>query len=275
MRKLGQCPVIISVTSLPSRIARIRLTLVSLLSGVKRPDKVFVSLPYYSARERSEYIIPDFLTDRDFCSDIVEVVRVNEDFGPGTKLLGPLPSLSENSCIIVVDDDAVYRRTFLHNIADAQLSERDASFSYFTYTVGGIKIGQGCDGFSFWEPNLRGITEFFRKYVHGTNLVLHDDFWSSMFLATRDIRVKSISHLIGPYDTIYQQSFEDEGSLRYLAGEFARDVLQRAHFARLLKEVEMPTSVRIRLQAGFQAEQLIVSPARRLYRKALHVLATR
>lgn len=272
---MAKCSVILSVTSLPSRIGRIKPTLESLLLGTKRPDKILVSLPYYSARERSGYLIPEFLKDRDFCADVVEVVRVNDDFGPGTKLLGSLPSIHEKSCVILVDDDVIYRPAFVERIADAQLREREASFSYFTYKVGGIAVGQGCDGFSFWEPNLRGIFAFFQRYVSGTNLVLHDDFWISIFLATRRIRLKSLNHLIGSYDTIYQQSFEDDGALRYLSGDLSREMIQRNHLARLLKRVEMPTSLRMKLQAGFHADHLVANPFRRLHRKALRLFGKR
>ena len=240
-----------------------------------RPDKIVISLPYYSARERSEYRIPEFLKDPDFCAGIIEVVRTDDDSGPGTKLLGALPSLGEKCCMILVDDDVIYHRGFLHRIADAQLGEHGASFSYFTYKIGGITIGQGCDGFSFWQPNLQGILDFFRSHVYGTNLVLHDDLWISVFLATRYVRVKSLNHLIKPGETIYRQSFEDSGSLRYLIGDYSRDLLQRKHLRRLLKEAQMPLSQRIKLKAGLQADYFIVGPSRRAYKNISNILVWR
>ena len=246
---MTNCPVVLSVTSLPSRIGRIRPCLESLLSGTRRPDKIIVSLPFYSTREKTEYRIPEFLQDQNFCGDVVEVVRVDSDWGPGTKLLGALPFVSEKSCLVLVDDDVTYRPNFLQNIADAQLNEHDVSFSYFTYRVRGITIGQGCDGFSFWKPNLFGISDFFRRYVSGTDLVLHDDFWISIFLASKHIRIKPLNHLVGPDDTIYLQSFDDRNSLRYLTGAYSRKLLQKEHLGRLLKEVEMPALRRMKLQS--------------------------
>ena len=57
--------------------------------------------------------------------------------------------------------------------------------SAITHTiVDGLTIGQGCDGFSFWSPNVKQIREFFEKHVMGTNLFFHDDLWVSFFLAS-------------------------------------------------------------------------------------------
>ena len=235
--------------------------------GKRRPDKIIISLPFYSTREKSEYRIPEFLQDRHFSSDVVEVARVDDDWGPGTKLLGALPVVDEKSCMILVDDDVTYRPNFLQGIADAQLNEHDVSFSYYTYTVRGITIGQGCDGFSFWTPNLSGISEFFRKYVSGTDLVLHDDFWISIYLASKGIRIKSLNQLVEDNNAIYHQSFDDENSLRYLRGAYSRDLLQRVHLARLLKVADMPTLRRVRLKLGVQGDRLVADPSRRIRKK--------
>ena len=272
---MTSCPVVLSVTSLPSRIGKIRPCLESLLSGTRRPDKIIVSLPFHSAREKTEYQVPDFLNDRHFCADVVELVRVENDWGPGTKLLGGLPLVSENSCMVLVDDDVIYSPNFLQHIADAQLNERQASFSYFTYTVGGIVIGQGCDGFSFWRPNLTGISEFFQKYVSGTDLVLHDDFWISIFLASKHVRVKTLNHLVRINDAIYLKSYDDESSLRYLTGSQSRDILQKEHLGRLLKEVEMSSFLRMKLRFGVQAEFLFADPSRKICKKISNFLSGR
>ena len=59
-------PVIVSITSLPSRLARIRPCLESLLGGSRVPDKILLALSPFSAREHAPYVLPDFLKDDEF-----------------------------------------------------------------------------------------------------------------------------------------------------------------------------------------------------------------
>ena len=104
-------PVVIGMTTLPSRISRIRPSLKSLLEGDLRPDKIIVSFPEVSIREKSTYYIPDFLLDRDFCGNVIELSRSSLDFGPGNKLLGALEAHPTDCYLVVADDDVRYRQT--------------------------------------------------------------------------------------------------------------------------------------------------------------------
>ena len=56
-------PVIVSITSLPSRLARICPCLELLLGGSRVPDKILLALSPFSAREHAPYVLPDFLKD--------------------------------------------------------------------------------------------------------------------------------------------------------------------------------------------------------------------
>lgn len=190
-------PLIVGITTLPSRIRAIRPTLESLLSGDLKPDSIRIVCPAVSLREKTGYAIPDFLADPRFHGGVVELVRVERDFGPGSKLLGVLPSLEGPSYLVIADDDVRYRPDFLAGLYEAQAADHGSSFSYFTYTAERFTLGQGCDGFSFWAPNLQGITDFFLKYVDGTDVMFHDDLWISLFLASRGIAVRSLAHKLG------------------------------------------------------------------------------
>jgi hypothetical protein len=96
--------------------------------------------------------------------------------GPRKKLLGSLDPLPEKSYLVLADDDA------------AQSADHAASFSYYVYRTAGLWVGQGCEGFSFWKPNLAGITDFARVHIAGTPYRLHDDLWISYFFATKGCR---------------------------------------------------------------------------------------
>ena len=71
----------VSMTTLSSRIDRIRPTIESLLGGSHVPDKVLIALPSFSQREQRDYVVPAFL---DEFGPSVEVMRCSQDWGPGT-----------------------------------------------------------------------------------------------------------------------------------------------------------------------------------------------
>ena len=102
-------PTFVSMTTLPSRIDRIRPTIESLLGGSHVPDKVLIALPSFSQREQRDYVVPAFL---DEFGPSVEVVHCGQDWGPGTKLLGSLDALPEKSYLVLADDDVIYKPSF-------------------------------------------------------------------------------------------------------------------------------------------------------------------
>src|SRR5258706_14486212 len=105
-------PAVISITTLPSRIGKIRPSLDSLLAGKVVPEKIFLLLPKFSRRENCAYKIPAFLKDKDYCRNIIEVIEVSSDSGPGTKVLGALNRLPDPCYLIAADDDVRYKPGF-------------------------------------------------------------------------------------------------------------------------------------------------------------------
>ena len=262
-------PPVISITTLPSRIGKIRPTLDSLLAGRVVPDKIFLPLPKLSRRENCAYEIPAFLKDKDYCRDIIEVIEVGSDSGPGTKVLGVLNRLSDPCYLIAADDDVRYKPGFLSGLLDAQRGDHAASFSYHTYRAGGLTIGQGCDGFSFHSPNLRGLDHFYQDHVAGTDLFYHDDLWLSFFLFTQGIAIMRPKLSKGDgliYEIVYQTN-----SLNQLPGELTRKKLDRRGVKLLLQSTKLDPQKQNRLKATAIFDQLITSPARRIKRKATQV----
>ena len=82
----------VSITTIPQRIKNLNKSVKSLLNQTRKPDKIFINIPF-KYRRFSETIenkqIPKF--DNNF----VEITRC-EDYGPGTKLLGSLNKLKRN-----------------------------------------------------------------------------------------------------------------------------------------------------------------------------------
>ena len=106
--------VVISLTTIPDRIKLLRPTIVSLLSQSHRVDAIKLNLPYYSSKGKP-YIIPKWLKQL----NSIQLVRVNCDDGPATKLLPTLRNVeNENTRIIVVDDDVIYGHYLIKNLID-------------------------------------------------------------------------------------------------------------------------------------------------------------
>jgi len=217
---MGEMPIYVGLTTLPSRIGRMRDTIESLLSQTVVPDKIFLSIPDRSVREDCGYVLPDWLTSG--LSPRLEVVCCAQDYGPGTKLLGCLPRISRPACLIVVDDDLKYSRFLVERLHDAQMRQPDSSFSFFVYRNGPFPIGQGADGFSFYTPNLTGIEEFAMVALQSPALFVADDLWISVFLKNKGIRVRSLRPLLTPGEVVYEQTYDRPNQLRHLGGELQR-----------------------------------------------------
>ena len=94
----------ISLSTIPQRIKFLKKTVDSLLKQSRKPDKIFINIPFKYKRFQ-ETISDDQIPK--FNNDVVEITRC-EDCGPGTKLMGSLSKLKKDSLIILADDDNVY-----------------------------------------------------------------------------------------------------------------------------------------------------------------------
>ena len=239
-------PVILSIATLPSRIGDMRATLESLLDGDLIPDKILVIVTEYSEREKCGYVIPDFLKDERFTRGIIEVVVASRDWGPGTKLLGAIEHCTDRCQLILADDDISYHRNFLSAIVQFQSARPDCSFSYYTYRVSGLTVGQGCDGFSFYSPNLDGIQNFAERNVVGTSLLYHDDLWISFFLFAKGVKVKAIpTPVLG--ETVYSQISPNDGLSAITSGDLARDKIIYDNLPRMVRQSQLSGRKRILL----------------------------
>jgi len=125
--------VIVSLSTLPDRIANLEPTLDCLINQTRAPDEIVLALPEFSLRQQEPYIIPEYLASY----SRVRIVRSDKDWGLATVCI---PVVQEelaagrgDTLIMVVDDDRVYPRdaleTYLHyhrRAADAALCFRGA-----------------------------------------------------------------------------------------------------------------------------------------------------
>ena len=261
---IGGPRLVVGMTSLPTRVAQIRPAVESLLEGDRPPDAIILSLPRVALRGQGPWDVPGFLSDRDWHGGRVRLNWTSIDFGPGTKLLGALPLLDPEDVIVLADDDVRYHPAFLAGFeAATRRSGRPAAFSYYTYRLGGMRVGQGCDGFAIRTADIIEAQRFFDVHVAGADLVFHDDLWISHLLATRGVAVRSIPL---PADTqlIYHQIHEID-ALRHLTGPLERNRLSRAEAARLRRAAPIPLRHRAALALQYVQDGVVPRRARETF----------
>lgn len=111
---------IVSMTTIPSRLINIDSTLVSILGQSLSPDEIVIALPLESKRESQDgdpYNIPNFIEElgNNDKNIKITILRCKKDHGPLTKILPcirrekdkQLPKDKE-SLIVSIDDDKIY-----------------------------------------------------------------------------------------------------------------------------------------------------------------------
>ena len=169
----------ISISTIPPRLKNLNESVNSLLNQTKKPDKIFVNIPY--KYKRFSETIEDNQIPK-FDSDIVEVTRC-EDCGPGTKLLGSLNKFEKNSLVILADDDHFYEDYMVEKLFYFYSKAPNNAYSFFVYPLENFPVAQGADGFAINTNHLIGIKNFYEHVVKDyKELFLNDDLWISYFL---------------------------------------------------------------------------------------------
>lgn len=169
----------VSLTAIPQRIKNLSKSVDSLLNQTKKPDKIFINIPFKYKRFNETvdiYQIPKF------DNNIVEIIRC-DDCGPGTKLLGSVDKLKKNSLVILADDDHIYENYMIEKFFYFHSIAPNNAYSFYVHPLGSFGVGQGADGFAINTNYLDGIKIFYDKIVKNyKELFLYDDLWISYFL---------------------------------------------------------------------------------------------
>ncbi len=171
--------VAVCLTTIPSRLPFLAPTIKSLLAQTVPPMVVRLHLPERSRREEVEYRVPDALRDL----TVVEIVRC-EDWGPATKVLPALLTFRPDQRIISVDDDRLYRSTFVEDLLVAAdenpeaavgccglrvpLDRIDHRMNLVERTYEGLRLGRGV---SLRAARLRSPLEVDVLHGYGGPLV--------------------------------------------------------------------------------------------------------
>lgn len=110
---------IISFTTLPNRISKIKPTINSLLNQTKQVDKIYLWLPNEIIRLNQKFKeIPDFLRIPE-----IEIVKV-KDIGSITKIWYAIQEFN-NTNVITIDDDVIYPKKFVESLINNQKSHSE------------------------------------------------------------------------------------------------------------------------------------------------------
>ena len=198
--------IIVSLSTLPDRIARLEPTLRCLLNQTRPPDEIVLAVPLFSLRQKKAYVIPPVLA----AIPQLQILRCDRDWGPATKFIPAiqreLAAARANTLVLVVDDDRIYPHnaieTYLHyqaQLPDAalcfrggqmprSLDWRDAKLTYADRVrePQPVAVVTGCGSYlvqprffneSLWDYSGAPPGAFFM-----------DDIWISGCLDRRDVR---------------------------------------------------------------------------------------
>ena len=197
---------VVSMSSLPSRIQNIREVIHSINQNTYVPDIIYINIPVYSKREKSHYQIPDDIKN-------INNVRIHickEDYGPVTKLY---PTLSEEpdpeTVIICVDDDKIYSNKLIESLlAGSDVYKNNcvciSGWNYINFgiialpfinigcsnTIRKVSILQCYNGVlykrKFFDDNLE-------RYINMKSCFTTDDIMISKYLINKRIDIISIN----------------------------------------------------------------------------------
>jgi hypothetical protein len=115
---------VVTLTTIPSRIDAIGPTLKSLLRQTQAPAQIRLCVPAWSEREQRAYALPPWLA----ALRSVSVVST-ADHGPATKFLGTLAAVAPDQAVVVLDDDRVYHPRLLETYAALAAARPDVAIT--------------------------------------------------------------------------------------------------------------------------------------------------
>ncbi|MEQ8238801.1 MAG: glycosyltransferase family A protein [Cyclobacteriaceae bacterium] len=119
---------IVSISTIPSRIAYLEPTIISLIKQSVAPDEIHIQLPNFSGKEDCEYFIPSFFEK--FAN--LHVKWHNRDLGSSTKWFYPVKYLSEEeqTLLVIADDDCLYDQTSLGRLVEKITASTNTCFCF-------------------------------------------------------------------------------------------------------------------------------------------------
>lgn len=206
--------VIVTLTTLPSRVDLLRPVLASLLDQTVPPARIVLALPDVSRREQAAYRLPAFLDHPS-----VEVLRCGRDWGPATKLIPAWERAEPDRLLLALDDDNIYPRDLLERLLSWQQRLPFAALGLRGWSVGpaldfnhapivygtalrelrAVDVLTGTWGFLVRRDFFDEALLDYRGYPEDAFYV--DDVWFSGHLARRGIPRRVVPSRLAPLPT--------------------------------------------------------------------------
>ena len=223
-------------------------TIDSIVSQTIIPIKIIINIPRkYTFRFQGSEISEDQLNNfkLKYTKHNVFVNLIDNDYGPGTKLLGLLDSdmlnrfapcngifpcmACENTYIILIDDDLIYKPYMIEEF-DKEIKANNISLgSFCVYGNHTIEMGQGADGFliklsKLHRFNYRSFYEYYQVIKNEDYVGFHDDFYISYYFHLMKVSIHCMKQIYGCciYDT-HSDTLVD--ALSKLEGKYARHLI--------------------------------------------------
>jgi len=117
------------MTTTPARVAHIAPALFSVLAQTLPPTRIHLYVPETCLRTDEPYVIPEWLVHVAAVHPALEVTRIEEDYGPATKLL---PSLARyqgpDTRLVTVDDDVILEAHTLEELMAASVKDPQSAY---------------------------------------------------------------------------------------------------------------------------------------------------
>jgi len=208
-----------SMTTLPSRISKIKPVIQSLIKQRRSLDKIYINIPWKTLKGH-KYIIPFFLSNME--SNIIVINRC-KDYGPITKLLPTLDKETDpDTYIITFDDDNIVHKDVVKIFEKKIKQYPKTCLSFSGWNIGrfpwyyelhynnkkDIEVDwvQGCHGIAY-PRGLIDKNEILTCFSDAPNILSHhDDHKISAYLTTKNIKKISIKGNAKQYfvDTNYR-----------------------------------------------------------------------
>jgi len=226
---------IISFTTSPTRIHKIKPMLDSLLNQTSKPELIILNIPKAFKRTGEEYDVPDFVKDN------ITVNIADQDYGPGTKIIPTVKYLKDNEFnptetrIIYLDDDVIYPLAMVETMKTMTNDNSiyvGSGFDFRYTECGGQEIvpvrtnnttAQIAEGYAAVCVRLDVFEEDFMKYINiyinDMDFYLSDDVVLSNYYCSKGITIKLVNI---PGKFCLSEIWKNKGVLSY---GFEKDAL--------------------------------------------------
>lgn len=186
-RVLKKKPVIISFTTLPSRIESVKYTISSILSQTYRVDEIRLYIPQ-KTRKNSTYTIPKWMQNLQNTIPQFKIKICDKDWGPGTKIIPAILEEKNNDVyIIYLDDDMIYHHKTIETlIYYSNIYSKCAVGNSFAWSFK-FKIFTGFSGVIV-KPSFFNISKLLSVQNFPDAVIYNDDVYISGLLCENGIK---------------------------------------------------------------------------------------